>query len=373
MATIVGFLTVGSTLSGTEGGDLIYGNARGTVNVATGSDRIFGRGGDDRIVGDAGEFDDGNGDTIAGDIGPAGRGGNDVIQGGDGDDLLFGDTDSTLFGIGGNDTLYQNAGEGGLFGDAAFLSAGARCGNDRLFGDILLVGDAFQGGLAAVYGDDLLVASGAIPGERPFLYGDVASGALGGNARGGNDIMRGSSTNDQMVGDAEELADNAAGGNDRLEGNGGVDILFGDVEFGMSQTSRGGNDVLRGGAGDAFLLGEGRGALIGFVTCGNDRLEGGTGDDNLWGDAFRVGEDVTGGKDRFIFAGSFGDDRVNDFRQDDGDLLLLKGLTQLDVQISIVTVNDPNDSTLITTLGGDSITLVGFTGTLAVGTDIVFA
>ena len=116
MATIVGFLTVGSTLTGTDGFDQIYGNARGSVNVATGSDRIFGRGGDDDIVGDTGSFENGNGDTVTGDIGPGGRGGDDAVQGGDGDDDIWGDTDSDLLGIGGNDILYQNAGRGFLIG-----------------------------------------------------------------------------------------------------------------------------------------------------------------------------------------------------------------------------------------------------------------
>ena len=82
---------------------------------------------------------------------------------------------------------------------------------------------------------------------------------------------------------------------------------------------------------------------------------------------------AVGGKDRFVFAGSFGDDSIRDFRTEDGDQIVLQGLTQSEVQLTIVTVTDPNDSTLITTLGDQSITLVGFTGPLTPGVDIVFA
>ena len=46
---------------------------------------------------------------------------------------------------------------------------------------------------------------------------------------------------------------------------------------------------------------------------------------------------------------------------------MFKGLTQDEVQITV----DGSD-TVLTTLGDESVTLVGFTGSLTVGTDIVF-
>ena len=133
----------------------------------------------------------------------------------------------------------------------------------------------------------------------------------------------------------------------------------------------GGNDVLRGGAGNDTIYGDAD-ILFEFSAGGDDRLHGDAGDDELWGDG-ELRDDAVGGKDRFFFTGNFGDDEIRDFRQGDGDQIVLQGLTQLDVQISIVTVTATNDSTLITTLGDDSITLVGFTGSLSIGTDIVFA
>jgi Ca2+-binding RTX toxin-like protein len=370
MATIVGFLTVGSTVTGTDDSDQVYGNARGSVNVATGSDRIFGRGGDDFIFGDSGSFENSNGDVVSGDIGPAGRGGDDTVQGGDGDDDIYGDTDSDLLGIGGNDILYQNAGTGTLVGDADVVSTTTRCGNDQLFGDGLLIGDAFEG-RAALFGNDVLVASTASgTGEGSRLFGDLRD-RLEFNSVGGRDTLKGASLDDLLVGDALTAFESARGGNDTLSGGGGIDRLHGDVEFDIFGTAQGGDDVLRGGAGNDVLFGDGE-FLAEFAQGGNDRLTGGAGDDDLLGDGILEGF-AQGGRDKFVFSGNFGDDEVFDFRQEDGDQLILKGLTWSEVQISIVTLTDPNDSTLITTLGGDSITLVGYTDGLTAGTDIVFA
>ena len=370
MATITGFLTVGSTLTGTEDSDQIYGNARGPVNVATGSDRIFGRGGDDRIVGDTGSYEDGNFNLVTGDIGPAGRGGNDTVQGGDGDDDIYGDTDSDLLGIGGNDILYQNAGQGTLVGDADVVSTTTRCGNDQLFGDGFLLGDAFEG-RAVLFGNDLLVASTASgSGSGSSLFGDLRN-TLEFTCVGGRDTLKGATLNDLLVGDAEALRESARGGNDTLSGGGGDDELFGDALFGIFGTAKGGNDVLRGDAGNDLIFGDGR-SLDEFAQGGNDRLLGGAGDDQLSGDGELEGL-AQGGKDRFVFSGNFGDDQILDFRTADGDQLIFRGLTQSEVTQSIVTVTDPNDSLLLTTLGGESVTLVGYTGPLTPGVDIVFA
>ena len=126
----------------------------------------------------------------------------------------------------------------------------------------------------------------------------------------------------------------------------------------------------RGGAGDDDLYGDAQ-ELYDFAQGGNDRLHSGAGDDEIWGDG-ELFDDATGGADKFHFNGNFGDDSIYDFRQEDGDQLVFKGLTQGEISISVVTVVDTNDSTLITTLGDDSVTLVGFTGSLTVGTDLVF-
>ena len=361
MAIIVGTTGDDTRLVGTPETDTIFGDTTGTLLAVGGNDRIFG------LANTLGEFETLSGDALT--IGPGGRGGNDVIMGGDGNDTIWGDASGTLFGIGGSDVIYQNAGTSGfIHGDARVLEAGSRGGDDKLYGEGFLIGDANDEMIDAMGGNDLLDATDA--SDRANLYGDSYY-QLVGTSRGGNDVLKGSSFRDLMRGDADNnLLDQARGGNDRLQGNGGDDDMFGDAQR-MDDTAAGGNDVVRGGAGDDIVYGDAR-SLASFAQGGNDRIHGGSGDDELWGDG-ELRDDAVGGKDRFFFTGNFGDDEIRDFRQGDGDQIVLQGLTPLDVQISIVTVVSTNDSTLITTLGDDSITLVGFTGGLALGTDIVFA
>ena len=360
MAIITGFPGSNPRLVGTADADEIYGNSLGNVSGIAGNDRIFGLAGDDLITGD--------GVNIL----ASGRGGNDLIQGGDGDDVIYGDASDTLYGIGGNDTLYQNAGAGGfadITGDAETMATGSRGGNDKLYGGGTLIGDAFFDVTSVLLGNDLVNARSSTSDSS--LYGDVGVADLRGTAKGGLDILDGSNFDDAIYGDAGGDLDNSSvGGKDTLRGYAGDDTLYGDGD-GLLQAARGGNDLLRGGAGDDTLYGDAA-TLADLSDGGNDRIYGEAGNDEIWGDGELL-DDATGGKDKFFFSGSFGDDQILDFRAEDGDQIILQGLTQLDVQLSIVTVVNPNDSTLITTLGDDSITLVGFTGGLTPGVDIVFA
>ena len=342
---------------------------RRTRSSAIPSGILLGVGGNDRIFGlanTADELERISGDALT--IGPAGRGGNDVIQGGDGDDTIYGDASGSLFGIGGNDVIYQNGGSEFIHGDARKLETGSRGGNDRLYGTGTLIGDSNDEMISADGGDDLLDASGAT--ARSTLMGESYY-QMGGSSQGGDDVLKGSAFDDRMNGDADNnLIGQARGGNDRILGNGGDDELMGDAQN-MRDTAVGGDDILRGGAGSDTIRGDAR-FLSDFAQGGDDRLHSGGGDDEIWGDG-GLFDDAEGGADKFHFNGNFGDDRVLDFRQEDGDQLVFKGLTQSEVQITIVTVNDPDDSTLITTLGDESVTLVGFTGGLTVGSDILFA
>ena len=356
MAIIVGFPTNNNLLQGSEVADEIYGNSIGTVTFVAGSDRIFGRGGDDVIVGD--------GVTIA----PNGTGGNDVIQGGDGDDTVYGDARGSVYGIAGNDTIYQNAGSGLLVGDGNVLETGTTGGADKLIGGGTLVGDAVADMISAKGGNDFLDASSALDGAD--LFGDT-QGALGGTSWGGQDRLRGSVFADALFGDADDAIRNAAvGGKDIVNGNGGDDLLIGDATL-LENAAKGGNDTINGGSGADLIYGDGA-ELSGFAKGGNDVITGNAGDDEMWGDGELIGPDASGGKDKFVFAGAFGDDTVLDFRTTDGDVLVFKGLTQSDVTLSIITVTDPNDSLLINTLGDESVTLFGFTGSLTPGVDILF-
>jgi Ca2+-binding RTX toxin-like protein len=363
MAIITGFPGDNPLLQGTADQDFIYGNKRGTINFTAGNDRIFGLAGDDRIAGD--------GITIT----ATGRGGNDVIQGGDGDDWIWGDayeaeadSDGSLFGVGGNDVIYQNAGSGYLVGDANTMEFNSKGGNDKLYGEGYLIGDSYYEMNSAVGGDDLVSARSATASTN--LTGDTYDEMFGSSV-GGRDKLYGSNFDDDLTGDAwSDMNDGSKGGNDKLWGNGGDDGLWGDGDN-LNDVATGGNDVLRGGSGDDTLYGDASGLYV-LSVGGNDKLYGDAGDDELWGDG-ELNDDATGGADKFYFSGNFGDDEIFDFRPDEGDQIILTGLTQSEVQISIISVDDPDDSTLITTLGDDSITLVGYTDGLTIGTDIIFA
>ena len=360
MAIIVGFTSDNPLLQGTALADEIYGNRFGNIGFVAGNDRIFGLAGDDLI----------SGDGI--DILAAGRGGNDLVRGGDGTDRLYGDASGTLYGVGGDDVIYQDSLDGSgaeMRGDAETMATGSRGGNDKLYGGGELVGDAYDDMTDVICGHDLLsarsssVASDLTGDSWNYLYGSTV---------GGNDRLDGSSFDDGLAGESfHDLADVSRGGNDKLWGHGGDDRLYGDASS-LDDASVGGNDVLRGGTGNDTLYGDAPDLYL-FSTGGDDRLHGDAGDDELWGDGLLDGPDATGGKDKFFFSGDFGDDTIFDFRPEDGDQIVLQGLTQLDVQLSIISLTDPNDSTLITTLGDDSITLVGFTGGLTPGVDIIFA
>jgi Ca2+-binding RTX toxin-like protein len=351
MALIVGTPGNDSPLFGTPEDDEIYGDTNGTLDGVGGRDRIFGRGGVDLIAGDAAT------------IGADGRGGNDLIHGGDGDDEIYGDALVELFGTGGNDTLFQNAGTGLLVGDASAFAPGATGGNDRLFGTGILIGDSVLDIVSAFGGDDFLDARSSTEGS--VLHGD-SEGGLFGTAVGGDDTLLGGAFDDQLIGEAPgTLDDHARGGDDRLEGKGGDDVLYGDAAFGVFGDASGGDDDLRGGAGNDVIYGDAP-RLGGSAVGGDDRIRGGGGDDQLWGDGLLF-DGATGGNDLFFFCGDFGNDTVNDFRQGE-DKLVFRGLKPSEVAIT-----QESGDTILTTLGDDSVTLVGFAGTLALGVDMIFA
>jgi Ca2+-binding RTX toxin-like protein len=186
---------------GTAGNDLLIaqGNGQGVYD-----DLVFGEGGNDTLVGDAGT---GHQLSIEG---------QDRLLGGDGNDRLFGGgDDDVLEGGVGDDRLYGDA----IFSNVHFDNAGPSFipGNDKLFG-----GD----------GNDLL------KGQR------------------GDDVLDGGTGADELNGEE---------GNDTLLGGAGDDVLRGDV---FSSTVRGddtldggeGNDTLIGGIGaDTYVFGRGYG------------------------------------------------------------------------------------------------------------------
>jgi Ca2+-binding RTX toxin-like protein len=187
---------------------------------------------------------------------------------------------------------------------------------------------------------------------------------MSGASVGGNDVIYASSRASRLAGDADVMQNTSRGGADQLYGGSGGDVIFGDARI-LDGSTVGGNDVLRGRAGNDELFGDAA-DLLGRSRGGNDDLYSGTGDDRLWGDG-RLGPDARGGNDVFHFAGSFGNDTILDY-QDGKDRLMFEGYLRIDLDIEVV---GPN--TVIRAIGGDTVEILGFAGTLSFGTDIVFA
>jgi Ca2+-binding RTX toxin-like protein len=206
----------------------------------------------------------------AGDNVLSGLGGTDVLNGRDGDD--------TLDGGEGADTMDGGNGDDFYYVDDA--------------GDAVIEGG--DGGIDTVRStiDYVLLA----PLENLELAGAATSGT--GNKR--DNAILGKGSDDTLAG---------LGGNDTLSGDTGRDTL----------TGGNGDDTLLGGVGNDTLSGE----------SDNDVLEGGAGKDELSGG---------GGLDRFVFRD--GDvafsrsvaDTVADFRQSQGDLIVLEAMDANTIQ-----------------------------------------
>ncbi|HEX5454481.1 MAG TPA: hypothetical protein VFX06_11870, partial [Stellaceae bacterium] len=100
-------------------------------------------------------------------------------------------------------------------------------------------------------------------------------------------------------------------------------------------------------------------------------LISGTGADDMWGDAPNiVGSKVTTGADRFVFGPGSGADKIEDFRQSDGDRIDVSayGFTNL---ASIPSITASGSTTLIN-FGSGNVELVNFTGTLT-SADFIFS
>ena len=185
-------------------------------------------------------------------------------------------------------------------------------------GDDDVTGNGARNRIWGAAGDDRI--DGGAGGDR--LRGGSGADRLDGGA--GPDDVRGNSGDDRLSGGGardrvkggsgdDRLAGGA--GDDRLVGGKGADTLWGgDASWAESTDARGSGDrdALRGGAGaDRLIGGSGRDDLRGGD--GDDDLSGGGGRDRLDGGA---GDDVLRGghgADVFVFARSFGADRIEDF------------------------------------------------------------
>ncbi len=125
-----------------DGGDVIFGgDGNDLIDGQSGDDFIFGDKDDDTLKGGKGNdfLDGGEGDDElnggSGDDFLAGRAGEDELNGKLGDDLLFGDSnDDTLDGDWGDDLLFGQSGEDLLIGSLGDDTLNGGEGNDMLMG-----------------------------------------------------------------------------------------------------------------------------------------------------------------------------------------------------------------------------------------------
>jgi Ca2+-binding RTX toxin-like protein len=275
----------------------------------TGSDVIFGGGGDDVIVG---KF-----------ISLASTASND-LYGGDGLDKIVGD-DGTDYISGGNDAddIAANAGNDSINGGA---------GADKING-----GDGIDNASYLGSGSGVTVAlqQWSFRTSNLFTVSIVTAGARNGDAQGdvltSIENLSGSYAADTLVGDSAVNILNGDDGNDRLAGAAGNDLLYGSNQ----------NDRLEGGLGNDQLYGDESasdpfGIPAGFVAGndtllgdeGNDRLQGGQGADSLYGgdgNDILIGNEFAGDlNDPYTFASDLGTD-FSGFGPDTADVDFLAG------------------------------------------------
>jgi serralysin len=252
-------------------------------------------------------------------------------------------------GFGQNQVIDLRAGHfsdvGGLVGNVAIAqgvtieNAIGGSGADTIQGnaaDNLIDGGAGDDRIYAGAGNDTVVAGAgndtvvAIQGVNTISGGDGDDSISGGI---GTDTMNGNVGSDTLSGGLGDDVVYGGKNDDRLFGDEGADFMNGNL----------GCDTVSGGAGDDILLGGQQDDLI-YGDDGDDYLSGDRGNDTLVGGA---------GADVFkAFIGS-GVDRVLDFRQAEGDVIVLEPGTPWSVY------QDGADTILVLGDGQDRMILVG--------------
>ncbi len=269
----------------------------------------FGEGDNFRIVGD-GDNEEIRATDIRDEI--LSGGGNDLIfaRAGD-DDVRAGNGNDVIFGEDGDDVLRGQDGNDLIGGGAGADRIEGGNGVDRV--------DYF----ASAEGVDIVLDNGARGGDGGDAAGDRLISIENVTGSAFDDLVRGSSAANTI---------DAGDGDDVVEGLRGA-------------------DTLDGGAGDDDLSGG----------SGRDLLIGGAGDDTLSGG---------GDADTFQFAGSFGNDVIRDFQQDDvvaiGGIEGIESIFDLDVErIDVPFGNGASRTDTIIEFGDSRITLEGFDAALS--------
>jgi hypothetical protein len=187
----------GTRINGTKG--------KNKLNGANGvEDKIFGKGGNDRL---------------------RGLGCEDLLDGGEGNDRILGGT--------GTDTLRGRTGNDTLLGGAARDVLNGGLGSDRLDGgeaDDLLKGRRGQDLLIGGTGNDVMSGGRRNDRIRSGSGDDIADGGQGNDfvkGGGGDDILTGRTGRDTLVGFAGDDTILGGLGNDLIVGSAGIDRLSG--------------------------------------------------------------------------------------------------------------------------------------------------
>jgi Ca2+-binding RTX toxin-like protein len=220
-------------------------------------------------------------------------------------------------------------------GPPAILPVGGDIENSgRVVGEIDLGGSA-----------DTLTNSGSIEGATNLGDGnDIYDGRLGTETG----LVQGGAGNDTLMGGAG--SDNLQGnqGNDSVSGGAGDDIVVGGKDNDI-QSGGDGNDIVWGNMGNDTLDG-GNGADQVRGGQGDDSISGGAGDDYISGDRGNDTESGGPGADIFHSSSGAGVDLVLDFKQAEGDRVMLDPGTAY-------TVSQVGQNTVVDMGNGDEVIL----------------
>ncbi len=296
-------VTIGATIYGGDGDDLLVGGA--------GDDHLYGEDGFNHLIGGAGN------DTLVG------GGKDDTIEGGLGADIIDG-------GDGTDQATYEHSKSGVTFKPSAndsdiFIGTGGEAQGDHLtsieyligshFNDVLYGNPDKSSTIEGLDGNDVLIGGS----DSDYLIGGAGADALIGG--GGSDgdgtsyltsaagVVVNLTTGKGSGGDAEGDTYN---GIEHVQGSSSDDVITGNFEdniidgwYGDDQLSggSGGDDEIHGGAGNDII----------FSTWdGGDKLDGGEGHDTLSYERSTKGVDANlyGNDDTKKAYGSLGDDKI---------------------------------------------------------------
>jgi Ca2+-binding RTX toxin-like protein len=187
------------------------------------------------------------------------------------------------------------------------------------------------------------------------LVGTAGNDTLNGD--GGADTLTGGAGNDTyyMTSATAKIVEAAGGGTDLVVAKGNytleanVENLQIDAASGWAGTGNALDNVIVGNAGNNIINGmDGNDTLDGGL--GNDQITGGNGNDVLLGGGGSDTLTGSAGADTFVIAQGFGNDKVTDFSQAQGDHILAVGA---------YTTAQVGADTVVTLATGDHITLAG--------------